>query len=185
VTDRLRLQEQQALERARLDAKNSVASAQARTPGEWLDIYRSIVEQGVRQVLEENDAGGVELSCRLKAIAPHFDRVRSGFESHGLPLLEDIEVEGGRILTNPNGIDEGLIFDDPSAPEVRFYWPGEGSNPKPLCFQGQTGIVALTFIRWWVGFHQVAIKQAGQEKVATSRIIQPGSNDYLRYLFGK
>jgi hypothetical protein len=185
MTEPTHQQEEHALEQAVLQHRIQLAAAVARSPGEWLDIYRGIVEQGVRQALEKGGDTGVEFHCRMKAIAPHFERVRRDFEAHGLPLLEEIETEGARIVTGANGVDEGFIFDDPGAPEVRFYWPNEGTKPKPLCFQGQAGIVALTFIRWWVGFQEIALKQSGQEREASSRIIAPGSSDHLRYLFGR
>jgi hypothetical protein len=185
VTDPTPLHEAHALQQAALQQKIDLASAVARGPGEWLDIYRAIVEQAVRQTLEANGDDGTEVQKRLKENAPHFDRVRRDFAAHGLPLLEEIEVEGARIITGPSGVDEGFLYDDPSNPEVRFYWPSEGSKPKPLCFQGQAGVVALTFIRWWTGFQEVALKQSGQEREVSRRIVTPGSSDYLRYLFGR
>lgn len=168
-------------EQLRLRAEG--AAALARQPAEWFDIFADIVSTGVRQTLELSDAPADEHAKRMREQEPYFKHVRSTFQSHGLPLDEEIEIEGPEIGMDSDGVPRITAW--PRGVYCEFTWPNEGSRAKPLRFEGQSAIVAVAFIQWWVGFQHVYLRQQGREVAGQRRLIQTGSREYIDYLRGR
>jgi hypothetical protein len=164
-------------------ARVELAAAEARTPGEWVDIYQSVVEFGVQSTLEASGEGGQVLE-KLAEPRAAFKQVKHKFQSHGLPLSEELEFEGPCLhLDEQTGMDIGVTW--PQGRWVRFFWPDKST----LEFRGYQALVAFTFIRWWAQFaklHQAqAAAASGAPAAAPARIIEPGSPEWQRYYSAK
>lgn len=172
---------------ALMQQRTNAAAAEARTAGEWFDIYWDIVATGVRHILEANHADKTSAAAEFdKRMAEHMQFakvVRREFVSHGLPLLEEIEWEGPLCEHDEAGLPH--IVSWPRGVWIEFFWPTAGSKGDKLRFEGQAAVCALGFIQWWVGFQQVGAHMAGKEVEAKTRIIEPGSNEYVKYMAAK
>lgn len=176
------------VEMERMHAHTELEAAKARSPGEWFDIYHHIVETGVRHTLEMSFADTMGSAQRehhriMKAQEPYSIHVRRKFEAHGLPLTEDIEYEGPRVAHDEAGVPHIVAW--PRGVWIEFYWPVEGPRGAKLRFEGQSAITALGFIQFWTGFQQRAQAMAGREKGEKTRLITPGSDEYVAYLTAK
>lgn len=166
-------------EQLQLTAAAKERAARARSAAEWFDIFIDVVEQGVRQGLEMNKRGH-EILDVLAEHRPSWRRVREALSAQGLELNEGVEVEGPVIGHNQLGIPEVIGW--PMGPVAKLYWT-DGSK---LEFTGKAALVAASFIIWWTGFNQVHMVQfGGDTPPPQSRIVEPGSDDYLRYIQAK
>ncbi len=172
-----------AVEQANLKARTDLAAAQARTAGEWFDIFLEIVISGVRQTMEANGSSQEDFSAKMRDQDPYNKVVRGKFEAHGLPITEEIDFEGPDVKHDELGMPHNVSW--PRGVWVEFYWPAEGRQGDRLRFEGQAALTALSFILWWVGFNQVAMHMAGKSPEEKARLVQPGSNEYLSYIDGK
>lgn len=160
-----------------------LAAAAARTPEDWVDIFQSVIEFSVKSTLEASGMGG-EVLERLSESRSAFKVVRSRFQSHGLPLSENLEFEGPELhIDEKTGHDIGITW--PQGRWVKFHWP----DKSMLEFRGYPAFVAIMFIRWWSQFvmlhQQQAAALAGTTAAAPSRLIEPGSPEWDRYYSAK
>lgn len=160
--------------------KMHALAAQARRPGEWIDIYSEIVEYNVKTTMEAHGDGATALE-RLKERRTHVRYIRTAFEEHGLPLSEDIEIEGGPIVEqDPSGLPTKVLW--PSGEWIRFHWP-DGSKIE---FRGAKAWTAYTFIRWWDSYHTMFKQLTDPTSVKSkTRIIEPHSPEWQRYMDAK
>jgi hypothetical protein len=175
------LSEEQLLERAR------EAGLLARTPADWFDIYQSIVEHGVKTVLESAGEGGQVLD-RLRPWRSDAKVVKREFQAHGLPLSDEVEIEGPLVIPDVNGFLTTVKW--PRGLWVTFFWP----DKSKLTFRGDKALVALGFIMWWSGFHlqYVAMQdpnspkeQERRARAPKKRLIEPGSPEWDAYFAAK
>jgi len=164
-------------------ARVELAAAEARTPGDWVDIYESVIEYAVKSTLEANKMGHLVLE-KLAEPRAAFKIVKHRFQSHGLPLSESLEFEGPQLhMDEQTGLDVGITW--PHGRWVRFYWPDKSS----LEFRGYPAMVAITFIRWWDQFAKLHQQQQralmGKQDDAPRRLIEPGSPEWDRYYAAK
>jgi hypothetical protein len=169
-------------ESEQMRARHVLAEAEARSADEWFDIYREIVFKGVQQILEANGAGGETFDSKIAEQRPFWAKVRADFTSHGLPLSEEVEWEGPQVRRDQTGAPN--IVEWPTGMHITLYWPAEGTKAQ-LRFEGQCALVALGFILWWGDFHSQAKSLAGRDDAPTSRIIDPTSREYHRYVQDK
>ena len=154
-------------------------ASRAKTAAEWFDIFVSITTEGVRQGLETQKRGN-ELKALMDEQKPVFARVRDRFSVQGLELNEQVDVEGPLVQHNVLGMPE--VIDWPEGLKATFTW----SDASRLVFKGQDALVAVAFIMWWTVFNQVHMQQFGAGPgEAKRRVIDPGSNEYLRYMAAK
>lgn len=161
-----------------------LAAAQARTPGEWLDIFQSIVEHSVKTTMEANGEGTKVLES-LSETRTSLRRVRDRFEEHGLPILEAIDIEGP--LVTPDALGGMTNISWPRGEWVKLYWP---ARTDFLEFRGHQALVAVSFIMWWSSFQALAEQQNAQllgkpEPEGIKRMVEPGSPEWDRYFAGK
>lgn len=158
-----------------------LAAAQARTPGDWFDIYDSIVVHAAKTTMEQNGESGLAAE-RLRDRDTQAKRVRADFEAHGLPLAEDIEIEGGpQIVYDQHGIPQVVGW--PNGHWIRFHWP-DGSQ---LEFRGYKALIAFAFIQWWIPFHLQfqALSDPTKQAAPKTRIVNPGEADWNSYMQAK
>lgn len=174
------------VEQTQLHQEAMLRAALARTAGEWFDIFVDITSAGVRQTLELSLPPGeatAEFDRKMTEQKPYFRAVRADFESHGLPLTDEIEIEGPEVRLDAAGMPH--IVEWPRGVWIEFIWPQAGSKGDRLRFMGQKAIVALAFIQWWTSFHTVAQRMAGIEGNEQRRIIDPNSPEYKSYFAAK
>ncbi len=171
------------MRRAEADAKHvalieqaKVRGAEAKNAKDWMDLYQEITEHSVKVTMEQNGAGDQVLE-HLKEWRPAFAHVSRELNAHGLPLTEEIELEGPIMGLTNTGLP--IIESWPLGVQVKFHWP-DGSK---LHFKGNAAIVAVTFWMWWVNFQDVHKQQIGIADKAEkrSRIILPGSLESQAY----
>jgi hypothetical protein len=155
-------------------------AAEARTPGDWFDIFTGIVTFGVKSTLE-GMGRGAEAAEKLRDQQPYWREVRRVFEDHGLPLSESVEWEGPHVFPDQFGFPTNVEW--PLGEWVKFYWPEE--KKKPLEFRGQYALVAVSFIIWWTNFNMVHKTMGGVTEDAKRRIIKPGEDEWKRYMTAK
>ena len=161
-----------------------VAAAQARTPGEWIDIFQSIIEHSVRTTMEANGDGGKVLE-QLSESRTSMRRVRERFEEHGLPILDGIDIDGPQIMPDALGALTNISW--PRGEWVKFYWP---NRTDWLEFRGHQALVAVAFIMWWSSFQALAEQQNAQllgkpAPEGIRRMIEPGTPEWDNYWAGK
>jgi xanthine/CO dehydrogenase XdhC/CoxF family maturation factor len=166
------LSEAMVLERARARA------ATARDAGEWFDIYTEIVEQAVKRTLESAGEGHLVLE-RLADRRAAATVVRREFQAHGLPLSEDIDVEGPLVTPDPMGFLTNVSW--PRGQWVRFIWPDQSK----LEFRGMKAVVALAFIMWWENFHLQFQAMHDKNAPQKRRVILPHTPEWDRYMAAK
>lgn len=178
---------EQALSAARAIAHQQLveqAAAEARTPAEWVDIFQSVIEFSVKTTLEASRMGDQVLE-KLADFRSAIKVVRHRFQSHGLPLSEDLDFEGPEMHLDNRGMDQGITW--PHGRWVRFLWP----DHSVMEFRGYQAFVAMMFIRWWDQFAKLHQQQAealaGGDGMSSKekRIIEPGSSDWNRYFGAK
>lgn len=167
-------------ERARHAIAMQLKAAEARTPGDWVDIFQSIIEQSVKTTMETNGDGKLVLE-KLAESRTSIAAVRERFMAHGLPLLEDVEIEGPEVSHDAMGYLTKLEW--PRGEWVKFFWPGRTGC---LEFRGHKALTALSFIMWWENFHQTAQQWDNQLKGKSEpeqivRQIAPGSPEWVKY----
>ncbi len=175
---RLRHQAEDAVRKAAID----LAAANARTPGEWFDIFTTVGFSMVKREMER--IGMVDPGAYEKKIAEHlpfYQKVREVLNAHGLPLTEEIEIDGPLVEADALGQMHNVSW--PRGAWIELHWPGNKS--EMLRFEGRAASVALEFILWWDGFHQMGMHMAGKDPIERSRIVDPNSADYHRYITGK
>lgn len=158
-----------------------VAAAKARTPGDWFDIYHSIVEHAVKTTMEANGEGALALE-RLRDRRTQARDVRHVLESHGMPLSEEIEIEGPYVTHDERGIPTQVSW--PQGQWLRLHWP----DHSKVEFRGPRAWVALGFIMWWEQFHQQfkALEDpSAPAPVAKRRLIEPNSPEWKSYFGAK
>lgn len=154
-----------------------VKAAEAKSAKDWMDLYQEITESSVKSIYEAEGNGHRVLEA-LEPWRPCYKRVGIELQAHGLPLSEQIEVEGpimGNTRTGLPVIDgwaNGKV-------EATFHWP----DRSKLTFRGRDALVAVTFWMWWVNFQDVHNQQLGVAQAAEqrTRLILPGSPDSLSY----
>ncbi len=155
---------------------------EARTPGDWFDIYQGIVEAGVVDTMERNGEGGLATE-RLADRRPDAKQVRAAFVSHGLPITEAIEVEGGPLIQyDDNGAPMRVEW--PRGEWIRFFWP----NGPPLEFRGKRAWIAFAFIQWWLQAqdqHKQLTDPTRPKPAGKKRIIERGSPEWQAYFDAK
>lgn len=174
-----------------LDAANAAHSemiqaraAEARSPGEWFDIYCEVVEFNVKTTMEAHGDGALALE-KLRERRTHAKVIRAEFERSGLPLSEDIEIEGGPVVhQSPLGLPTRIEW--PSGMWIRFILV-DGTKIE---FRGEKAWTAYTFIRWWDSYHQRFLQLTDPTAAAAAskpktRIIEPHSPEWLRYMAAK
>lgn len=160
-------------------------TAEARTPGDWIDIFQEIVEFTVRTTMEEHGEGSQVLE-KLEPTRSAIKQVRARLMEHGLPLLENIDIDGPDIRPDAMGCLTNVSWH--RGQWVKLCWP---HHKDVLEFRGQQALVALSFVMWWSNFHQTAKQwdtqlQGGQAAVAGARrMIEPGSPEWVRYFTAK
>ncbi len=160
--------------------KMQALAAEARRPGEWLDIYSEIVEYNVKTTMEAHGDGQVALEA-LRERRGHIKHIRTALEEHGLPLSEDVEIEGGpHVEQDQFGLPTKVIW--PGGEWIRLCWK-DGSKVE---FRGAKAWTAYTFIRWWASYHQMFLQltDPGSAK-PKSRIIEPHSPEWVKYMEAK
>jgi hypothetical protein len=158
-----------------------VAGAKARTPGDWFDIYNSIVEHGVKTTMESNGEGALAAE-RLRERKGAAKEVRHILESHGMPLSEAIEIEGPYVTNDERGITTQVSW--PQGQWMRLHWPDHST----VEFRGAKAWVALGFIMWWEQFHQQfkALEDSkAPQPVVKRRLIEPNSPEWKNYFGAK
>jgi hypothetical protein len=159
-------------------ARTELALAKARAAEDWFDIYVSIVEHGVRTMMEQNGQDPREKLAEQKG---YFSAVREILKYEGLPLTETMEWEGPEYLQDRNGTYTGLEW--PRGQWIRITWP----DGRKVEFTGQRANIIATFLLWWQQFQTLAIAQQNQldGKEGARRLIEPGSPEWLSYVSGK
>lgn len=154
-----------------------VRAAEARTPREWMELFQEITESSVKTI-QENEGLGHKVLEVLEPWRPSYRRVSEALQSHGMPLTEEIEVEGPIMGTTRSGLP---VVDGwhGGHPNVTFHWP----DKSKLHFRGRDALVAVSFWMWWVHFQEVHNQQLGIAKNAEmrTRLILPGSPDSVSY----
>lgn len=160
--------------------KMHALAAQARRPGEWIDIYSEIVEHNVKTTMEAHGDGATALE-RLKERRTHVRFIRAAFEEHGLPLSDDVEIEGGpQVDYNQLGLPTRVIW--PSGEWIRFFWP-DGSKIE---FRGEKAWISYAFMQWWSGYHVMFLQLTDPTAIKPkTRIIEPHSAEWLSYMEAK
>lgn len=153
-----------------------VRGAEAKSPKDWMDIFQAITESSVKASMEQNGQGDRVLET-LRPWRASFPNVSRELQAHGMPLTEQIEVEGPQIGRTTSGLP--VVDAWPTGVWVKFHWPDHSS----LGFKGQDALVAVTFWMWWVDFQDVHMKQLGLAKDAEqkTRLILPGSAESRAY----
>ncbi len=162
--------------------QTELAAANARTPGDWFDIFTTIGFSMVKRELER--LGRTDPQDFDRTVAEHrpfYAKVRSILEKHGLPLTEEVEIEGPDIEYDLFNMPHNITW--PRGVWLELHWPE--SKGQMLRFEGRAASVALEFIQWWDGFHQVAMKMGGKDSTGKQRLVDPNSPEYLRYVTGK
>lgn len=171
------------MRRAEADAKHlammeqaKVRGAEAKSPKDWMELFREITEHSVKVTMEGNGAGDRVVDA-LKDWRPSYVRVARELEAHGMPLTEEIELEGPTMGTTTTGLP--IVEQWPMGVQVKFHWP-DGSM---LHFKGNDAMVAVAFWMWWVNFQDVHRQQIGLANHAEkrSRIIMPGTPESIAY----
>lgn len=148
---------------------------------QWGDIYIELMEQILRQIETENpQAHPMAFSNFTTSVRPGIRRIVSAFESAGLDLSEDIEVEGPVPTQSAMaGFPPDISWPNPAKPKATYFWP-DGSR---LSFEGEDAIRSVAFFMFWQNHqdvHQAQAKNAGQR-----RLILPGDRDYTNYITAK
>ncbi len=162
--------------------KADLAAAVARTPGEWFDIFTAISFPMVKREMERVgmvDPGAYE--AKMAEHIPFYQKVRAILNAHGLPLNEEVEFEGPQVERDVLGQMHNVTW--PRGAWIELHWPGNKS--EMLRFEGRCASVALEFILWWDGFHQLAMHMDGKDATEKARVVDPNSADYRRYISGK
>jgi len=167
----------------RLLRQADIAAAKARTPGEWMDIFFAISHQMVRHTAEAQ--GGEELvkiaEHRWDEREPYHKKVRGMFETHGLPFTEAMEYEGPLIEKDVLGVRNNVSW--PRGAWLEMRWPE--NKAETLRFEGTCAVVAIEFLLWWETLHGVGMHMDGKDAPEQSRMVDPNSPEYQRYLEGK
>ena len=126
--------------------------------------------------MEQNGAGDKVLEA-IKPWRDSFAVVKRELQAHGMPLSEDIEVEGPTMGHTTSGIPVVVAW--PTGVWVRFIWPDQSR----ISFRGHDAQVAVTFWIWWADFQDVHMKQMdiAKDAQAKTRIILPGSAESQAY----
>ncbi len=159
--------------------KMHALGAQARTPSEWFDIYTETVEFMVKTTMEAHGDGALALE-RLRERRHHAKTVRSELESHGMPLSEEVQIEGPIVSHDERGIPSQISW--PAGEWIKLYWP-DGSK---LQFAGPKALIALGFVMWWESYHTMFKQLTDPSSVKPkSRLIEQYSPEWHRYMDGK
>lgn len=153
-----------------------VRGAEAKTPKDWMDIFQEITEHSVKVTMEQAGDGDKVLD-RLREWRPAYAHVARELNAHGMPLSEEVELEGPR-MGHVNGLP--IVEEWPYGVQLKMHWP-DGSH---LHFKGNAAIVAVTFWIWWVNFQERHLTQMGIAKTAqenSKRILLPGSAESAAY----
>jgi hypothetical protein len=169
-------------EQEQLRARHLLAEASARSAEEWFDIFKEIVATGVRQSLERNGDGIVLFDQKMAEQKPFWAKVRADLVAHGLPLSEDVEIDGPDVSRDASGAPH--IVEWPRGMWVVLHWPEEGRSSS-LRFEGHCALIALGFLLWWGDFHSQAKQLEGKAETPVSRIVDPKSAEYRQYMAGK
>lgn len=172
-----------AAEQDRIKAAAKLKAAEAKTAGDWFDIFISIVESSVQQVSELSGTPQEQYSATLREQASYNKVVRRKFEEHGLPLTDEIDFEGPDVQSDALGMPHNVTW--PRGAWIEFFWPSQGRRGERLRFEGQYALTALAFIQWWIGFNQVGMHMAGKTPIEKPHVVAPGSNEYLDYIEAK
>ncbi len=171
-----------AVEEDRVKRQTDLAAAKARTPGEWFDIFTAISFPMVKRELERQgrtDPG--EYDQVMAEHLPFYKKVREILNTHGLPLTEELEIEGPQMQRDVLGQMHDVTW--PRGVWLELMWPE--SKAQMLRFEGRCASVALEFILWWDGFHHAAMHAEGKTFAEKARLVDPNSADYKRYIIGK
>lgn len=149
-----------------------VKAALARTPGEWFDIFEEVTTHHVVKTMESHGDSAVDVLHDWKddKIA-----VRREFMAHGLPLTEEIEIEGP--VQDPSRPTDQTAILWPAGQQLTIHWP-DGST---LMFRGRKALIAFSFILWWDSFQSAFKVSTGQQIGGQSRVIEPGSPEWNEY----
>jgi hypothetical protein len=173
--------EGEALTAARMrqlhERAESLRVAEKRDAGEWFDIYTGIIREGVIDIASKH-GDKQKAEDNLRDQSSYFADVRREFVAHGLPIAEDIELEGGYPVYEK----EYLVgVEWPFGQHLTVVWPDQSK----LVFKGQRALIAFGFVHWFVGFQTPYRIQAGQDLAGKSRIIDPNSPEYASYMRGR
>lgn len=165
-----------AADEAAFQAKVMHKAALARTAGDWFDIFDEVTTNAVVKTMESHGDSPMDVLHDWKD-----DRaaVRREFVAHELPLTEEVEFEGP--VPDPERPTDQTAILWPAGQFINFHWP-DGSR---LSFRGRKAIIALSFILWWDGFHSAYKVSLGQQVGGQSRVIEPGSPEWLDYYKNK
>lgn len=173
--EEMRKQEAEVKHLALIEAAK-VRGAEAKSPKDWMELFREITEHSVKTMMEANGQGGQVLQ-QLAPWRGSFVVVSQRLNAHGMPLSEEIEVEGPIIGRTANGLP--IVDEWPTGVWVKFHWPDRSF----VGFKGNDAIVAVSFWMWWADFQHVHMKQMDIAKVAEgkTRLILPGSAESIQY----
>ena len=147
-------------------------AALARSVGDWWDIFEEI---STHQVVKTMEAHGDSAVDALKDWKDDKITVRREFVAHGLPLTEEVEVEGP--MQDPSRPTDQTAILWPMGQQITLFWP-DGSK---LHFRGRKALIAFTFVLWWDGFQSAYKINMGQQEEQQSRLIAPGSAEWDEY----
>lgn len=167
-----------AAEEASMMERVMIKAAQARSTGDWFDIFDEITNHHVVATMEAHGDSAVDA---LKDWKDDRIAVRREFVAHGTPLSEEVEIEGPEHDPARPADQTAILW--PNGQQLTIHWP-DGSR---LVFRGRKAVVALSFLLWWQGFqasYKIGMGRAG-ELGGQSRIIAPGSAEHESFYKGK
>ncbi len=149
----------------------AMKAALARDAGEWFDIFDEVVTSYTVKTMEAHGDSAVDV---IKDWKDDRAAVRREFVAHGVPLTDEIEVEGP--APDPSRPTDPTALLWPMGQQATFIWP-DGSK---LAFRGRKALIAFSFVRWWAEFHNT-YKVGPAQVEEKHRIVAPGSAEWNEY----
>lgn len=156
-----------------LQQRIALKATLARDAGEWFDIFEEVTTHHVVKTMEAHGDSPIDVLNDWKddKIA-----VRRELVAHGLPLSEEIEIEGP--VQDPSRPTDQTAILWPMGQQLTIHWP-DGSK---LEFRGRKALIAFSFIIWWDSFQSAYKIPNAPEK---TRMIKPGSKEWDDYYRAK